>query len=281
MPVGYVALLDVLGFSSLVSSDGDGRRLESYLECLQNALRIDASRPQVDFVVFSDSIVLTTSEDSEGSLPALLLGSSRVLGLMLAAGIPVRGAIAYGSYSRRAVSSSVFVAGKAIIDAYRFEMAQDWVGIMLAPSAVERVPRLAELCSIGVGFPSVEELVALGGRVQWAAFVQPCHRIPFHSIRPAEEYEFDGYAIVPSNGDTAARALRDSLTQSLKSLNWLKSLAPDPSAQAKYNSSHNWLYTIQQRWSEIVSWHERYVSEGKIDSQPARERSLAPPSASS
>ena len=38
MEKGFVALLDVLGFSALVTSEGSGERLEAYLGCLKKAI---------------------------------------------------------------------------------------------------------------------------------------------------------------------------------------------------------------------------------------------------
>src|SRR5438445_5418829 len=207
MQVGFVALLDVLGFASLVSGDAKGDRLQDYLHCLQKAFDVGTGSPEVAFVVFSDSIVLTTGDDSEKSLQALLLQCSRTLGLMLEKEISLRGAIAQGSYFRSEVPGGVFVAGKSIIDAYTFEKAQDWVGIMLAPSAVKRVPDLNERCRLYR--PSSRESVReLGERLRWAAVIQRCSSIPFHSNHPFENNSYDGFAIVPSAGDLEPSAPR-------------------------------------------------------------------------
>src|SRR6267378_3580793 len=99
MQVGFLALLDVLGFSSLVSGDEHGGRLQRYLDCVNKSLCEGVRGHEVDYVVFSDSIVLTTRESSmEASLQALVLRCSRLLGLMLENEVAMRGAIAYGSY---------------------------------------------------------------------------------------------------------------------------------------------------------------------------------------
>ncbi len=256
---GYVALLDVLGFSLLVSGDGENQRLQEYLRCLQEALDVDQEGPSVDYVVFSDSIVLTTT-DSHEALLELLSRCSRLLGLMLERNIALRGAIAYGSYFRSSELTGVFVAGRAVLDAYRFERAQDWVGIMLAPSVIKQVPDLTDRCNIEDG-SSVEKQEALHRRLRWAAFVQPCFQIPFHSTSPFESTDFSGFAIVPSDGVAEPASLRDSLDRSLRALERLKSLAPDPSAQHKYNSPHGWLWEIRSKWREVAYWAERFAQE--------------------
>ena len=114
MQARFVALLDVLGFSSLVSGDGRGERLQQYLQTLQEALDPRADGQTVESVIFSDSIVLTTYDDSERSFQALLLRCSRMFGLMLQIEIPLRGAIAHGPFLRQGVPGGVFVAGKPL-----------------------------------------------------------------------------------------------------------------------------------------------------------------------
>src|SRR5438105_728532 len=117
MVTGYVALLDVLGFSALVSGSRSSERLESYRTALDTVI---SKQPPytVQSVVFSDSIVLTTLDDSPESLKALLRCCSHLFGEMLKSEIALRGAIAHGTYSRSFAANGVFVAGKAIIDAY-------------------------------------------------------------------------------------------------------------------------------------------------------------------
>src|SRR5438874_1384742 len=93
----YIALLDALGFTAMVLGGGQDGRLRAYLETLRAVLEDDSRETAVDYVVFSDNIVLTTS-DTEQSLKALISGCSRLLGSMLENEIALRGAITFGSY---------------------------------------------------------------------------------------------------------------------------------------------------------------------------------------
>jgi len=257
MQSGYVALLDVLGFSSFVSSDGAFDRLQQYQQYLHDALGKKNGASVVESVVFSDSIVLTTKDDSEDSFRALILRCSRVFGLMLQHEIPLRGAIAHGSYLRSSTGTTgVFVAGKAIIDAYKFETAQDWVGIMLAPSAIAQVRDLAKRCEIpSDANMSKKNLVALRKRLPWAAFVQETYLgIPFHDVdRP-----YFGFAVVPSDGNAEIPAILNSLTRSLEALDWLMSVAPDPSAQAKCHEARSWLAVVRLKWEKVEAEWKKF-----------------------
>jgi hypothetical protein len=261
MQTGYVAFLDVLGFSALVASDVKGQRLGEYLGCLETALRSDGSEGEVEAVVFSDSIVLTTRGDSESSLQALLKRTSQLFGLLLKKEIPIRGAISHGSFLRAEIASGVFVAGKALVDAYRFEQAQDWVGIMLAPSARTQIRDLDSRCKLEVNAFSTDYAKQLQQRADWAAFVQDCFEIPFHSTVPLEDYKaYNGFAVVPTSGDSKPSAVRDSVSSSLQVLNWLKSVAPDPAAQAKYQRTITWLYAVSNAWQLLAVYDKKIAN---------------------
>ena len=132
MPGGYAALLDVLGFSALVAADAAGEGVERYLNCFQRAKEATG----VNYVIFSDSIVLTVGGDGPDSLLAIAGACSRLMSELLIEHIPIRGAISQGAFVRSTVGQNVFVAGRAVIDAYQFEQVQDWTGIMIAPSAL-------------------------------------------------------------------------------------------------------------------------------------------------
>ncbi len=253
---GFVALLDVLGFSALVRDSGEPG-IQRYLNCLQNA----TERTDVKYVVFSDSIVLSAKGDSPDSLIAVAGACSRLLYDFFNVDIKLRGAIAFGTFIREAIGESVFVAGPAVIDAYQFEQQQDWIGVMLAPSAVARVPDLSDKCrlpgdGVSMTFKDVE------ARYPWPALIQRCRGIPFHSPSPSfEPYVFDGFAVVPTNGLIEAAQIRDSLKSAIDRLEWLRLLAPTPGSQRKCQPTHNWLNQIQVRWHDIA-YQKQQVATG-------------------
>ena len=157
MDGGYVALLDVLGFSALVGEDTTGNKIRRYVACLENVTH----QATVKYVVFSDSIVLTASDEGAEAFIAVAGACSRLQWELLNEGIALRGAIAFGNFLRSAVAESVFVAGRAVIDAYHFEQAQKWVGVMVTPSALEQVRDLDSRCRLE-GFDSGSEILNLG-----------------------------------------------------------------------------------------------------------------------
>jgi hypothetical protein len=254
MPSGNVALLDVLGFSALVAADAADERIERYLGCLKRTT--GGTTPPIDYVVFSDSIVLTVEGEGTDSLVAIAGACSRLMGELLAEHIAIRGAIAYGHFVRSAIGQSVFVAGRAIIDAYQFEQLQDWIGMMIAPSARERVPDLEQRCQLQ-GRTTVEAFREVEPNIQWPAFIQRCYNIPFHTENPFDISSFDGFAVVPTNGLLEPVALRDSIQASIDRLSWLRAIAPTPGAQQKYQKTGAWLRTAQGLWHEVAFFRQQ------------------------
>jgi hypothetical protein len=248
---GYVALLDVLGFSALVGADRSGDVIQRYLLRLEEA----TVESQVGYVVFSDSIVLTTKRNDPESFIAIAGTCSRLLGDLLSEGIALRGAIVFGDFVRKAVGDSLFVAGRAVIDAYQFEKAQDWVGIMVAPTALDRVPDLGVRCRME-NYQDVAMFVTDKQRLAWPAFIQHCPNIPFHEGPTFQLETFDGFAVVPTSGEIEPVALADSIKKAIERLKWLRALAPSPRAQRKYQATSTWLSPIHSIWREVIRFHD-------------------------
>jgi hypothetical protein len=93
---GFVALLDVLGFRSLVSGPSGRSDVERYLNAVEEGIRGKGDTSLVDFVLFSDSVVITTTDEEDRSLLVLLRACSRLFGILLENEIAVRGAISHG-----------------------------------------------------------------------------------------------------------------------------------------------------------------------------------------
>ena len=234
-------MLDVLGFTALVRGDQTERRFKEYLNCVQDATK----DTRVTYVVFSDTIVLTTEGNGPDPLLTMAQASSRMFYDLLQLGIPIRGAIAFGNFFRSTIVDSVFVAGSAVVDAYWFEQQQDWVGVMLAPSARACVPDLESRCELRPpgGFK---------GRAEWAAVIQRCRSIPFHSERSDDLRNFDGFAVVPRKCEPVPVDILRCISDSETRLQWLRGIAPSPASQRKYDATLRWLGSFREDWRGIA-----------------------------
>ena len=235
--LGYVALLDILGFSERVARDSELGGLDRYIDTV---LRVATPYNGLCVILFSDTVVLYTLDDSEAT--------SRLSFALLMQEVPLRGAIAYGAFSRsESEASGTVIAGPPIIEAHYYEARLQWIGVMLAPSVLRKVPDLASRTAIS-GLGKTEDPDAYFARVSRAAQVQRCSKIPVEG--PGVPLGFlEGYASVPLDGAAKdPEALRRCMSDSLAKLRWLKQLAPEPRSQAKYQNSIAWLEPLYHDW---------------------------------
>jgi hypothetical protein len=223
---GYVALLDVLGFRELVSRTDKEALLRTYIGIVRRVLH----RPNIEFVLFSDTIVINTSGESEHALANIVLACSNLLYELSLTNIAVRGAVSYGPFVKSGPSGQgVFVAGKPIVEAYHFETQQDWVGIMLAPSVRQTVADLATQSALREwnSFSNGHDFISNNAL---AIHLYHNQNIPFH-----DDEDYDGYVVVPVR---ALPTTKDHVLESIKrvsaQLGNMKAVAPDPIAQRKY-----------------------------------------------
>ena len=156
-----VGFLDILGFNNLIdqtSLDVLAKRYENIVTQERAFVDLDRSlRGHVPTLfpnhgnnrsslctqhIFSDSVILVATEDTETACLALLLRTWRLSQLFLAAGLPLRGAIEYGEVYVNSISS-IFL-GKALSTAYRTESQQDWVGICINETVPTRYPSISD-----------------------------------------------------------------------------------------------------------------------------------------
>lgn len=145
----FVAYFDILGFSDLVNdSNGDISKqilINKYKEIIEKSekevLEINSfSENRMKHVWFSDTFIFFT-EGGEGiDYRAIITCSQFFIKNMLYINEPLRGAISYGELYAD-TSKNIFV-GKALIEAYKEAESQNWIGLILSPSATRRTRTL-------------------------------------------------------------------------------------------------------------------------------------------
>jgi hypothetical protein len=230
---GFVALLDVLGFSERVLRDALGS-LDAYIETV---LRITAPNRGLGTILFSDTVVVYSFDDSDDSFHAIIGVYSNLLHDLTLAGVAVRGAVSHGDFVRSEHNShGTVLAGRPIIDAHHYESRLQWIGIMLAPSVLERRQDVSlNHCALSVtaALPDgPEQFVDALSRLM----IQPCAAIPLEDAS-GRTTEFEGFAIVPiSVKAERLRDLRDSIDNVRRRVERLKQLAPEARSQASTNT---------------------------------------------
>lgn len=135
----YLVFLDILGFSALVAEKSS----EDIFNLIDSALvpfhRWEELNQIFKTIYFSDTFLLyqeSKGYSNRAFLDAYALGAM-LLSALLANGIPARGAITFGEFEVTHDSSGrhQLYFGKALIEAYKAEKQENWIGITIQPSA--------------------------------------------------------------------------------------------------------------------------------------------------
>ena len=248
---GYIAVLDVLGFSERIARESDpGRGLDAYIDTVANTV---APHEGLGRILFSDTVVLFSFGDDSESFRQLSLVASRLLYSLIESEVPVRGAIAHGDFARSdGAGSGTVLAGRPIVEAHNYEAIQQWIGIMLAPSALRKLGPLADVTAV-TGRENHETETSYFVRCLNACRIQPCPRIPIQASGGAAASTLEGYALVPMNPEVRTTGdIKESLAKSIDRLRWLKYLAPDSRSQSKYQNSIDWLSGLLTDWTSRI-----------------------------
>src|ERR1017187_1341044 len=195
--IGFVALIDILGFRELVSRDDDLASVRRYVGTVTSMLATSTGPNALQFVLFSDNLVVNTRDDSPESFELLVVACSNLVYELAGQSVSVRGAVSHGPFIRSPTTGQgVIVAGQPIVEADYYQHQQDWVGIILAPSVVRANPTLKTQSSIQ-GNAASEDFQAFATRNKLGLHLRHWEQIPFHKTSPLANHEYDGYVIVP------------------------------------------------------------------------------------
>jgi hypothetical protein len=91
-------------------------------------MSVEVKDSNMGFMNFSDSIVFYTRDDSDACFESMLKVSGEFMnGVICGPSRLMRGAIAHGAFFADPESNAY--VGRALIDAYELEEAQDWLGL--------------------------------------------------------------------------------------------------------------------------------------------------------
>jgi hypothetical protein len=135
----YLLFLDILGFSELVET----KEVPEIYAVIDSALKAFGRWEDLNSlfktIYFSDTFIFYQEPKGYGSwafLDIYAIGGM-VLSALLAAGIPARGTISFGEFEVNFDSTGRHQVyfGKALVEAYKAEQREKWIGITILPSA--------------------------------------------------------------------------------------------------------------------------------------------------
>lgn len=135
----YLLFLDILGFSALVERESPENVYSVIDDALISFSRWEELNQQFKTIYFSDTFLFYQEPKGYGDwafLDVYGIGAMLVSAL-LAKGIPARGSIVFGEFEVRNDSQNhhQLYFGKALIEAYKTERVEQWIGITIQPSA--------------------------------------------------------------------------------------------------------------------------------------------------
>lgn len=139
----YVAFFDILGFSSWVETMGSEEvfvYIRGFLNLMVRAsmpnsvvnpdMSVDLESSIISYINFSDSIVYYSKDDSYESFHSMLKVCAELINIVICGPTRmIRGAISHGEFYADPENNAY--VGKALIDAYRLEENQEWLGVSL------------------------------------------------------------------------------------------------------------------------------------------------------
>ncbi len=147
----FVAFLDIMGFRDLVYRKPHQKVLDVMEEFKKPINKIESeavnatqgkygwntfNKTIVKPTVFSDSVLLSSSDGSIGSFKHIIWDTKMIITHALIKGVPIKGAIAYGKQTSDP-DHSLFV-GKPLIDAYELQNELVIYGVALHHTAEKR-----------------------------------------------------------------------------------------------------------------------------------------------
>ena len=135
----YILFLDLLGFSNMVETREPEEIYAVIDSALQSFNRWEEANQQFKTIYFSDTFLFYQELKGYGDwafLDVYAIGAM-LLSALLAEQIPARGSITFGEFEVREDSNKKhqIYYGKALIEAYKAEKKEQWIGITIQPSA--------------------------------------------------------------------------------------------------------------------------------------------------
>jgi hypothetical protein len=138
----WVAHFDILGFKSLlVHGHRDPKTIlsqidiDEIIECTENMPALH--REHIDYLFYADIFIFYSKSDRIQDYPSMLSVAQRFIRKCISIKLPVRGAISFGElifgHDKR------ILMGKAFLESYEYGEDQNWLGLLLTPSASKKV----------------------------------------------------------------------------------------------------------------------------------------------
>ncbi len=133
----WIACFDLLGTRQLIASRSTYEIVDIYSKAVDRATDGITRLRSVRSLWFSDTFLFYTEGDRDSDFAAIDLAARQFISVLVMQHIPVRGAIAAGTFYADPENS--IHLGSTLVEAYGQGERQDWIGLTLCPSAVRQL----------------------------------------------------------------------------------------------------------------------------------------------
>lgn len=138
----WIAHFDILGFKSLIDQEYQSLTIESLKSNIDEVIsklekEIESHGEHIDFHFFADTFIIFSKNDKINDYPALISVSKSFINSCTYIRLPVRGAISFGSVQFG--HQKKIIIGKAFLEAHEYSEDQNWIGLILTPSATKEL----------------------------------------------------------------------------------------------------------------------------------------------
>src|SRR4030042_133499 len=134
----WVAHFDILGFKECLNKDGQSILLNILRTSIDESIErleseINHHRNVFDFIFYADTFIIYSDLVDSTGYPGLVRASKNFINSCIYKRLPIRGAISHGElilgHEKR------IVMGKGFLESYEYGEDQNWIGLILTPSA--------------------------------------------------------------------------------------------------------------------------------------------------
>ncbi len=147
----WLGYFDLLGTTELTSSGAHLSIFEIYRKAMEEVKRRKETLPSIEHVWFSDTVIFYSEDKSLFPSWGELDHITRwFLYFLIEKHIPARGAVSLGEFYADKENSLFF--GKALIEAYKYGEAQNWIGLLVCPSAEKELKRQGQFTGTDLNY---------------------------------------------------------------------------------------------------------------------------------
>ncbi|MGD0546782.1 MAG: hypothetical protein ABR991_03010, partial [Terracidiphilus sp.] len=147
----WVAHFDILGFKSLLEKGSmefepvlSQSKIDDILNHIENISPL--YREQIDYLFYADTFIFYSKSDQALDYSLIICVAQRFIRECIYIKLPVRGAISFGELIFG--HEKKILMGNAFLESYEYSEDQNWLGLLLTPTATKKVseyPRINPL----------------------------------------------------------------------------------------------------------------------------------------